>query len=275
MPQGTCSVCGVTANLTRGWCRGHYKRFLKYGDPLGFPSGGTPVPDLPGERWAVVPGYEGLYQASTLGRVKSTIYWRGFSERILTPYPDGNSGYLAVRLCRDGNQAKWTVHQLILFVFAGPCPPGQEVRHGPNGKFDNRLSELCYGTRAENQRPDRIRDDTDLHGERSGTAKLTDEIVIECRRRYAAGESQFALALEVGVSPTAMGHAVTGKTWKHLPDAAPHRRRTGVNKDKTHCPAGHEYAGDNLYVSPRGGRMCRTCRSAQKRASVDRAARAA
>jgi hypothetical protein len=35
---------------------------------------------------------------------------------------------------------------------------------------------------------------------------------------------------------------------------------------KTHCPVGHEYAGDNLYVTPRGKRMCRKCASDRKRA---------
>lgn len=38
------------------------------------------------------------------------------------------------------------------------------------------------------------------------------------------------------------------------------------NRHKTHCPAGHPYEGDNLYVKPGGKRTCRTCRRAQKRA---------
>jgi hypothetical protein len=37
------------------------------------------------------------------------------------------------------------------------------------------------------------------------------------------------------------------------------------NVGKTHCPAGHEYAGDNLYVDPVGRRHCRTCRNTRKR----------
>lgn len=45
----------------------------------------------------------------------------------------------------------------------------------------------------------------------------------------------------------------------------------GVNTGKTHCPQGHPYSGDNLYVIPAtGGRMCRTCKSAARRAEKAR-----
>lgn len=57
--------------------------------------------------------------------------------------------------------------------------------------------------------------------------------------------------------------------------AAPSRpRRVRVqNAEKTHCPAGHEYAGENLYHNPRGFRVCRECtRAIQRRQKARRAA---
>lgn len=45
-----------------------------------------------------------------------------------------------------------------------------------------------------------------------------------------------------------------------------------INARKTHCPAGHPYSGDNLYIQPGGGRKCRVCRARQ---SSDRQARLA
>lgn len=48
--------------------------------------------------------------------------------------------------------------------------------------------------------------------------------------------------------------------------------RVPANSLKTHCPQGHEYAGDNLYTSPRGGRVCRRCHSTQN-AILKKAAR--
>lgn len=45
------------------------------------------------------------------------------------------------------------------------------------------------------------------------------------------------------------------------------------NRAKTHCPAGHPYAGDNLIVMPNGERRCRTCRRAIRRRFSERARR--
>lgn len=51
-----------------------------------------------------------------------------------------------------------------MVAWIGPCPEGQQIRHGPNGVTDNSVSNLCYGTRSEDQY-DRRRDGT--HGGRS------------------------------------------------------------------------------------------------------------
>ena len=57
-----------------------------------------------------------------------------------------------------------------------------------------------------------------IRGEGSASAKLTDEKVRECRQRHAVGgESCASLAREFGVSSVAMGNAVKGVTWKHVP----------------------------------------------------------
>ena len=53
------------------------------------------------------------------------------------------------------------------------------------------------------------------------------------------------------------GNLVWGSRGENLLDAV--RHGTHVQAKKTHCPAGHSYAGDNLYVAPDGGRFCRAC----------------
>ena len=53
----------------------------------------------------------------------------------------------------------------------------------------------------------------DNRGEKHPMAKLSTEIVLECRRRFAAGQTQTALAAEFGVSVSAMNYAVRGKRW--------------------------------------------------------------
>jgi hypothetical protein len=227
------------------------------------------------ERWLPVVGYEGLYEVSSLGRVRSldrivrvANRWGGtgprlYRGRLLKPLR-GPCDYPFVALC-DSEQRKRPIHQIVAAAFIGPCPEGMEVCHGPGGKMDNRPENLSYGTHQKNMGPDKARDGTVLFGETHNLAKLTEAIVIGCRQRHAAGEEAAALAREFGVSASAMGFAILGKRWSHLPDPGTARQRGGLNSDKTHCPAGHPYSGDNLYVAPSGDRMCRTCRNASTR----------
>lgn len=179
------------------------------------------VSDLPGERWLPVTGYEDLYSVSCVGRVRSFWAGRGLGKRggLLRPAM-GSTGHLTVALSHpDKPKRSWPVHQLVAQAFLGPCPPGQEVRHGPGGKLDNRSENLCYGTRLENMH-DKRRDGTDLRGEQCGYAKLTAAIVAECKRRYAAGETQTVLAREFGVDQATVCDAVNGRRWAHLADPA-------------------------------------------------------
>lgn len=174
------------------------------------------------ERWLPVPDWGESYEVSDLGRTRSIDRWverkdgrrhpcRG---RVLVQAPD-KAGYLCVQLHRGGRHVKVRVHLLVLVAFAGPRPPGQQARHGPGGQQDNRLVNLCWGTAKENQ-ADRLRDGTSSRGEQHGIAKLTEAIVRECRSRYAAGESHYALAREFGVESPTMHRAIHGLSWAHV-----------------------------------------------------------
>ncbi len=173
------------------------------------------------ERWLPVVGWEGLYEVSDLGRVRS-LPRRGGNNRIyggqiLKHYiGSGTRGYPVVGLSRDGVQGNHLVHRLVLGAFVGPCPEGQEARHGPAGKTDASLANLCFGTRSENIR-DRVRDGQDQRGERYGGAKLTWAAVAEIRSRVAAGEQQTRLAREFGVSISAVWLVVHGHNWRYPP----------------------------------------------------------
>lgn len=126
---------------------------------------------LMNEQWRDVVGYEGMYQVSDLGLVRSVdrivsngqYTQRRVKSRILRPALANHYGHLLVTLSRHGIQVSRYVHQLVAAAWIGPCPDGQQVRHGPNGKLDNSVSNLCYGTRSEDQF-DRRRDGT--HGGR-------------------------------------------------------------------------------------------------------------
>ena len=177
----------------------------------------TPPGTLPfeePERWLPVVGWEGLYEVSDLGRVRSirrmtASGMRGGAIRKLDLL---EGRYLTVMLTDGARREHRLVHHLVLEAFVEPCPEGEETRHGPNGGLDNRLSQLCWGTKAENG-ADKIRDGVSHRGESHYRAKLTSAIVAECRKRAAEGESQTALAREFGVGQQCMGYAISGKNW--------------------------------------------------------------
>lgn len=92
------------------------------------------------EEFRDIPGYEGLYQVSNLGRVKS--FWNK-TEKILKPAKNSN-GYMQVVLCKSDIKKGVTIHQLIAMTFLGhePCGHGLVVDHINNDKTDNRLDNL-------------------------------------------------------------------------------------------------------------------------------------
>ena len=98
------------------------------------------------EIWKPVPGYEGLYWVSDLGRVKSLKHGK---ERILRPAKNSR-GYLQVVLCKDGKVKRLYVHRLVWIAFNGPIPEGYEVNHISEDKTDCRLANLNLMTHKEN-----------------------------------------------------------------------------------------------------------------------------
>jgi hypothetical protein len=119
------------------------------------------------ETWKDVAGYEGLYQVSNLGRVRSLDrvvpdsrgWTRKIKGRILKTQNTGNNKYWMLILSKEGIHETFTVHKLVASAFLGPCPKGMEILHGVEGKEVNTPSNLRYGTRSENAF-DRLRDGT-------------------------------------------------------------------------------------------------------------------
>jgi hypothetical protein len=110
------------------------------------------------EVWKPVPGYKGRYEVSDQGRVRSLDrvvecggpvkgrYLSFRKGRVLRPGPS-NFGHMSVVLGRNNTQF---VHKLVLLAFIGPAPNKHECRHLNGNPADNRLENLCWGTRTEN-----------------------------------------------------------------------------------------------------------------------------
>lgn len=115
------------------------------------------------ESWRDVPGFEGKYQVSDQGRVRSVdhrvrLVVRGIETsrkspgRLLRPGRT-RSGHVSVAIGKNNSRL---VHQLVLEAFMGPRPDGYEVLHLNHLPWDNRLVNLKYGTRSENMKMDYV-----------------------------------------------------------------------------------------------------------------------
>ena len=133
------------------------------------------------EEWKPVVGYEGLYEVSSLGRVRrlDTVVEMPPSRRhpdgwartvrggVLRPGGNARTPYLSVALCREGRQKTFGVHNLVCEAFHGPKPfPKAEVRHLDGEGANNVLDNLCWGTHSENVR-DTIRHGRNVNGNKT------------------------------------------------------------------------------------------------------------
>lgn len=177
------------------------------------------------ERWKAIPGFEGSYEVSDLGRVRSLARvvqqrnrWGGvmekrFEGRSLKASAD-SYGYPRVTLWVAGEFFYRRVHTLVMLAFVGPCPAGQEVLHLDDVKTRCSLSNLQYGGRELNNEQ-KIRNGRQARGSRAGGAILTEEQVREIRARLGA-QTYGEIGAAYGVCGSAIGEIARGKNWRHV-----------------------------------------------------------
>ena len=98
------------------------------------------------EVWRDIPGYEGYYQASNLGNIKSLPKKYKPLGRILKPQQRNN--YLIVSLSRDGKSKSQSVHRIIMKTFKGES--NLTVNHIDGNKHNNKLENLEWVSRKQN-----------------------------------------------------------------------------------------------------------------------------
>lgn len=182
------------------------------------------------EIWKDVPGYEGFYQVSDMGRVRSVDrivkYSHGVDRmqkgKILTPCISGN-GYHKVTLCGGIGEkdSQPTIHSMVLSAFAGPRPDGMQGCHNNGNKSDNSLLNLRYASSIDNHN-DRRAHGTNGAGEKNSSAKLSEVDIIKIRKLYKKGSREYgsvALSRIYKVLPSTIWDIANYHTWTHVREA--------------------------------------------------------
>lgn len=170
------------------------------------------------ELWRSIPGLEGRYEVSTMGRLRSVQRFvpygyrpRKIRGRVVALQ---KSKYLSVNcLGSDGRSRRYAVHRLVALVFLKRDTDRTTVNHENGHKHDNRASNLRWATMAEQNTHSR-RVLRKCVGEKNPRAKLTQDAVDEIRALRSFGAKIIDLAKLYKVDRQAVRHVVSGKFWK-------------------------------------------------------------
>jgi hypothetical protein len=235
-PKRICSIEGCCKNhLGHGFCRSHYKRFIKHGDPLGGgPSRESGVGcsvqecerpfyskgycDLHYKRWSLK-GDPGSARVLIAGDGEPEAFYRNVvlqydgNECLIWPFGKSGNGYGSFNL----GGTRGSVHRKVCEeVYGRPPTHNHEAAHSCGNGHGGCVAKrhLSWKTTAENQ-ADRVQHDTHRRGERSHFAKLT-EIEVREILSLKGTETNSAIARRYGVSQPTISEIQSGKSWSWL-----------------------------------------------------------
>lgn len=172
------------------------------------------------EEWREIAGFDGWYEVSNLGRVRSwknNRWGRVKTPRTLKPFFIGQHEYLGIALVDEGGKHNHYIHQLVAEVFGHKRPAGFVCRHLDGDKYNNTPGNLQWGTARENS-ADTVAHGRSNRGARCPNSILTEGQVLEIFAR--ANEPPASLAREFGVHRATIHNILDADTWSWLTGAA-------------------------------------------------------
>lgn len=172
--------------------------------------------ELAAEIWRPIPGFEGIYEVSTLARFLSLLEeGSGRTGGIMRPHLNKRWGRWYITLYKDGRACQGTVAKWVALAFLGPRPKGLDVSHIDQNKTHDRPNNLRYLPRDKNIQEAVDADIMGSQSERHWKVRTSNEDVREIRRRYEAGQKQYELAAEYGITQSGVSLIVRRITRKH------------------------------------------------------------
>ena len=172
------------------------------------------------EIWKDIPGYEGYYKASNMGRIKALKRWvndfkggRTARERILK---DGYSnGYRNIVLSKKGVKRTFRVCRIIALTFKKNTKNYPVVCHNNGRRDDDRAVNLRWDT-YENNEKDKLIHNTRLLGEQIWNSKLKEKDVKLIKKLLKINFKQKLIAKMFNISKYTISDIKREKTWKHV-----------------------------------------------------------
>lgn len=179
------------------------------------------------EVWRDIPGWEGIYQASSLGNIRAldreleSGRWGRVRRKggPIKAHPKGRYGQLQVGLRLNGVRKWFGVHRLVCLAFHGEPPAGKGcAAHFPDpDPTNNRPDNLVWATYQENSDHRRVHG-TILEGGRNPSARLSAQDVEQIRNEFWRGTAgrpgnKAELARRFGISASQVARVANGRGW--------------------------------------------------------------
>lgn len=169
------------------------------------------------ESWKDVVGWEGYYQVSNLGNVKSfkrkgltSFGERNYAGNLVKPIKCSN-GYVAVNLTKSGVRQQKNIHVLVLEAFIGERPFKYDACHNNGIKTDCRLENLRWDTRSNNHK-DKINHGTNQSGEKANKKKINKQIADKIRLLNLSSNE---ISKKYQISPTQAWRIKNNLSWSN------------------------------------------------------------
>lgn len=167
------------------------------------------------EEWKDIEGYEGLYQVSNFGRVRS--FTKNKDGYILNPI-DNKLGYFRVSLWnKRGIEKRWRVNRLVALMFIPNPNNYNEVNHIDCNTKNNTVLNLEWCDHSYNVKHSYLIHKHQQRGEDNSTHKLTCEEVLEIYElSHTLKRQGKEIAAKYGISNVTVSAIKTGRLWTHL-----------------------------------------------------------